>query len=110
MEAITRMECRLLHGYDLDFSPNRWWFWKFGPAFNLLLFLLLLIVIFLLPSSVLPASSPARRGSPSWRPVCPSASSAQPPPWSVHPSTGRCTPGADRSSQTSSGDLRPSPW
>merc|ERR550532_980261 len=33
------MECRLLHGYDLDFSPNRWW-WKFGPAFNLLLFLL----------------------------------------------------------------------
>ena len=64
MEAITRMECRLLHGYDLDFSPNRWW-WKFGPAervkirwfelfsvtcppFNLLLFLLLLLVIFLL--------------------------------------------------------------
>merc|ERR1719458_1878196 len=34
------MECRLLHGYDLDFSPNRWW-WKFGPAFNLFLFLLL---------------------------------------------------------------------
>merc|ERR1712088_1116337 len=31
------MECRLLHGYDLDFSPNRWW-WKFGTAFNLLLF------------------------------------------------------------------------
>merc|ERR1719370_315028 len=34
------MECRLLHGYDLDFSPNKWW-WKFGPALNLLLFLLL---------------------------------------------------------------------
>merc|ERR1712037_1011754 len=27
------MECRLLHGYDLDFSPNRWW-WKFGPDFQ----------------------------------------------------------------------------
>merc|ERR1719474_2611791 len=36
------MECRLLHGYDLDFSPNKWW-WKFGPALNLLLFLLLLL-------------------------------------------------------------------
>merc|ERR1719173_51017 len=49
MEAITRMECRLLHGYELDFSPkNRSW-WKFGPAFNLLLFLLLLLlVVFLL--------------------------------------------------------------
>merc|ERR1712223_231212 len=34
------MECRLLHGYDLDFSPNKWW-WKFGPAFNLILFLFL---------------------------------------------------------------------
>merc|ERR1719474_678416 len=34
------MECRLLHGYDLDFSPNKWW-WKFGPALNLLLVLLL---------------------------------------------------------------------
>merc|ERR1719397_545517 len=34
------MECRLLHGYELDFSPkNRSW-WKFGPAFNLLVFLL----------------------------------------------------------------------
>merc|ERR1712088_1252961 len=33
------MECRLLHGYDLDFSPNKWW-WKFGPALNLLLLLL----------------------------------------------------------------------
>merc|ERR1712012_397534 len=47
MEAITRMECRLLHGYDLDFSPNKWR-WKFGPALNLLLFLLLLLVILLL--------------------------------------------------------------
>merc|ERR1712223_2333972 len=47
MEAITRMECRLLHGYDLDFSPNKWW-WKFGPALNLLLFLLLLLVILFL--------------------------------------------------------------
>merc|ERR1719474_2052398 len=34
------MECRLLHGYDLDFSPNKWW-WKFGPALNLFLVLLL---------------------------------------------------------------------
>merc|ERR1719323_1254672 len=47
MEAITRMECRLLHGYDLDFSPNKWR-WKFGPALNLLLFLLLLLVILFL--------------------------------------------------------------
>merc|ERR1711883_7982 len=47
MEAITRMECRLLHGYDLDFSPNRWW-WKFGTAFNLLLFLLLLVILLFL--------------------------------------------------------------
>merc|ERR1711964_755470 len=48
MEAITRMECRLLHGYELDFSPkNRSW-WKFGPAFNLLLFLLLLLLCSLL--------------------------------------------------------------
>merc|ERR1712088_637972 len=38
------MECRLLHGYDLDFSPNRWW-WKFGTAFNLLLFLLLVFLL-----------------------------------------------------------------
>merc|ERR1711962_1062331 len=44
------MECRLLHGYDLDFSPNKWW-WKFGPALNLLLFLLLLLVILLIFSS-----------------------------------------------------------
>merc|ERR1711874_698701 len=41
------MECRLLHGYDLDFSPNKWW-WKFGPALSLLLFLLLLLVILFL--------------------------------------------------------------
>merc|ERR1712107_671082 len=40
-------ECRLLHGYDLDFSPNEWR-WKFGPALNLLLFLLLLLVILFL--------------------------------------------------------------
>merc|ERR1719264_2019294 len=48
------MECRLLHGYDLDFSPNRWW-WKFGPAFNLFLFLLLLVLLLggLLSSSLL---------------------------------------------------------
>merc|ERR1719392_124883 len=46
MEAITRMECRLLHGYDLDFSPNKWR-WKFGPALNLLLFLLLLVILYL---------------------------------------------------------------
>merc|ERR1719327_1744072 len=46
MEAITRMECRLLHGYDLDFSPNKWR-WKFGPALNLLVFLLLFLVLLL---------------------------------------------------------------
>merc|ERR1719397_1535162 len=29
------MECRFIHGYELDFRPkNRSW-WKFGPAFNL---------------------------------------------------------------------------
>merc|ERR1719505_464747 len=72
------MECRLLHGYDLE--TGRWsarlrnplgmeaitrmecrllhgydldfspnkWRWKFGPALNLLLFLLLLLVILFL--------------------------------------------------------------
>merc|ERR1712012_1141821 len=41
------MECRLLHGYDLDFRPNKWR-WKFGPALNLLLFLLLVILLLFL--------------------------------------------------------------
>merc|ERR1719150_2317840 len=56
------MECRLLHGYDLDFSPNKWW-WKFGPALNLLLFLLLLLVILFLFLVLLLASLLARSHS-----------------------------------------------
>merc|ERR1712126_20455 len=76
-----------------DFLPPSFWAASILPFPLVLLHLLLLglglcfLLLLLLPLDPLLLCPllcclllPARRGSPSWRPVCPSASSAQPPP------------------------------